>query len=92
MTRSKKEGGLGFRDLESFNNALLGKIVARIISKPNALWVRVLKGLYFPNSNFMQAIKGGKTSWGCAILLIGREVIRKTGVSSLGDGKSIRAF
>lgn len=51
MTRSKKERGLGFRELESFNNALLGKMAAMIISEPNTLWIRVLKGLYFPTSS-----------------------------------------
>lgn len=29
MTRAKKEGGLGFRELESFNVTLLGKMASR---------------------------------------------------------------
>lgn len=64
MTRSKKQSGLGFRELESFNSALLSKMANRLIMEPNALWVRLLKGLYFPNSGFLQVGKGSRFSLG----------------------------
>lgn len=48
MTRSKKEDGFGFRLLESFNNALLVKMEAMIISKLDALWVRGFKRFVLP--------------------------------------------
>lgn len=52
LTCRKEEGGMGFKDLESMNQALLGKQAWRIIQNPQALWVQILKGLYFPNSTF----------------------------------------
>lgn len=79
MTRAKHDGGLVFQELESFNKALLGKMASRLMQEPNALWARVLKGIYFLVS-----------AW--SSLLVGREVLRQAGVWSLGDGTTIRAF
>lgn len=92
MTRSKKEDGFGFRLLESFNNALLVKMEAMIISKLDALWVRVLKGLYFPSTNFIQTVKGSRAPWGRVNLMYGRDIVWRTGVWSLGNEKTIRVF
>lgn len=45
LTREKKEGGFGFRELEAFNTALLAKMASRILDEPDSLWVKVLKVL-----------------------------------------------
>lgn len=47
LTEPKDSGGLGFKDLEAFNLALLGKQVWRVITKPNLLMYKVLKSRYF---------------------------------------------
>lgn len=47
LARTKEEGGLGFRELETFNIALLTKMADRENKEPDALWVKVLKGLYY---------------------------------------------
>lgn len=52
--------GLGLRELETFNEPFLTKMTARIVNKPEALWVRTINGLYFPNTEFRLANKGGK--------------------------------
>lgn len=62
MTISKKDGGFGFKELQTFNAALLTNMVARVLHKLNALWVQVLKVIYFPHSDFMQATKGSRAS------------------------------
>ncbi|XP_026399135.1 uncharacterized protein LOC113294986 [Papaver somniferum] len=39
---SKEMGGLGFRDLEIFNEALICKLVWKIITEQDLLWVQIL--------------------------------------------------
>lgn len=71
---------MGFRDLESFNLALLGKQVWRIIHFPNSLLSRVLKAKYFPNSDVLEAVPKGNASFTwksmCAAIPIVRKGIR----------------
>ena len=55
LTRSKNKGGMGFRDLRCFNLAMLGKQGWRLITRPDSLCTRVLKGRYFHDSEFMLA-------------------------------------
>nr|XP_027060796.1 uncharacterized protein LOC113687374 [Coffea arabica] len=43
LTKKKKNGGLGFKDFQSFNRALLAKQIWRIIRNPNLLSSKVLK-------------------------------------------------
>lgn len=76
MTESKNEGGFGFRDLQAFNSALLASMAAHLFEDPSSLWAQVMKGLYFPSCNFMQASKGGRSSWGWSSLLHGRDVMQ----------------
>ena len=46
MTMAKSLGGLGFKDLEVFNLALLAKQSWRLVKEPEALWARVLRGIF----------------------------------------------
>ncbi|CAL8137935.1 unnamed protein product [Prunus armeniaca] len=71
----KHEGGMGFCNLHEFNLALLAKQCWRILMEPQSLWVKVLKGRYFPNVNFLEAKKSGRTSWAWASLLEGRDIL-----------------
>ncbi|CAL1384015.1 unnamed protein product [Linum trigynum] len=59
----KQVGGLGFRNFHLFNLALVGKQVWRMLTNPDALWVKLLKGLYFPDRDFLSSRKGRCGSW-----------------------------
>lgn len=54
---------MGFRDMESFNVALLAKQGWRIMQNSNSLVSRVLKAKYFLSSNFINADLGNLPSY-----------------------------
>lgn len=60
---SKKDGGLGFRDFNTFNNALLAKLAWRLVSNENSLVARLLKAKYFPNCSFFYSSLGMNPSF-----------------------------
>ncbi|XP_019099652.1 PREDICTED: uncharacterized protein LOC109132483 [Camelina sativa] len=50
---SKADGGLGFKNLERFNDALLAKQAWRLIHYPNTLFARVFKARYYKDDCVM---------------------------------------
>ena len=87
---SKKEGGLGFRDLAKFNDALLAKQAWRLIPHPNSLFARVMKARYYKDSSILDAKDRQQQSYGWASILAGIALLKKGTRHIIGDGKSIR--
>jgi hypothetical protein len=55
MCVPKKKGGMGFRDLESFNLAMLAKQVWRLLCEPESLRAQVLRAKYYPSGDLFNA-------------------------------------
>lgn len=86
LALSKKQGGLGFWDLNDFNQALLRKQAWRILQSPNSLLYKVLKSWYFPHVDFLNAPPGSKPSYGWSSILHGRNLLVKGTRWQLGEG------
>ncbi|KAL9293689.1 hypothetical protein AtEden1_Chr3g0197511 [Arabidopsis thaliana] len=87
---SKREGGLGFKDLAKFNDALLAKQAWRIIQNVQSLFARNMKARYFKDDSILDAKPRKYQSYGWASMLAGRDMIKKGSRYLIGDGTSIR--
>lgn len=77
LSAPKSLGGLGFRDLVLFNQAMLGRQCWRLLTEPGSLCARVLKGRYFPNGDFWDAPKPISSCYTWRSILFGRELVKK---------------
>ena len=85
----KREGGLGFRDLEKFNQALLSKQVWRILQQPNSLVARLLKARYYPDGNILSAVGKTKASYAWKSLIFGRDLLKQGMRFIIGNGSTV---
>ena len=89
LTRPKSVGGLGFREIEQFNDALLAKLAWRMLKEPQSLLTQILMGKYCNNSSFLDCVAPASASHGWRGILAGREVLKKGLGWVVGNGKSI---
>lgn len=89
LTKNKNEGGMGFKDFSLMNSAHLAKQAWRVLQNPSALWVQILKALYFPDLTFLQAKRKRKDSLVWASILHGKSVILKFAGWSIGNGEDV---
>ncbi|CAN6691212.1 unnamed protein product [Malus baccata var. baccata] len=89
LMKQKKVGGMGFKDIQCVNLALLAKIGWRITQNPLSLLASVLSDKYFPGKTFGEAPKGKNTSWGWKGLFEARKVLNLGLRWRVGNGKSI---
>ncbi|XP_050207383.1 uncharacterized protein LOC126656807 [Mercurialis annua] len=89
MCQAKGVGGIGFRDLEAFNLALLAKQGWKLLTQPDSLISKVFKGKYYPTGSFIQAGNHWNGSWAWKSFLKGREVLVKGIRWQVGNGNEI---
>ena len=85
----KKEGGLGFRDLERFNQALLSNQVWRLLQQPGSLVARILKARYFAEESILTAQPKRKASYAWKSLLYGRDLLIQGLRFIIGNGTKV---
>lgn len=64
MQFSKRHGGLGFRDLAKFNDALLAKQDYRLLRYLNTLLARLMKARYYKDTSVLDARNCTNQSYG----------------------------
>ncbi|CAL9016132.1 unnamed protein product, partial [Prunus brigantina] len=89
---AKDEGGMGFRDLELFNKALVAKQCWRLLTNEQSMIHKVLKAQYFPNCNFLAAGKGRASSYVRRSLIWGRELLLSGLRKRTGDGQDTLVY
>uniref|UniRef100_A0A803PZ76 Reverse transcriptase domain-containing protein n=1 Tax=Cannabis sativa TaxID=3483 RepID=A0A803PZ76_CANSA len=75
LCQSKFRGGLGFRSLVHFNQAMLAKQACHIMQNPTSLLGRILKARYFPHSSILEAVLGHSPSFSWRSILWGRDLM-----------------
>lgn len=86
LCKSKQHGGLGFRNLNYFNEALLAKQCWRLITNDNSLIAKMYKAKYHPKCSFMEAKQSSNMSYTWRSILQARH-INKGSFWMVGDGK-----
>ncbi|XP_062028650.1 uncharacterized protein LOC133744575 [Rosa rugosa] len=89
LCKRKDEGGLGFRDLQAFNQAMLAKTVWRIFWGKRSLVSSLLQAKYFPDTCFLNARLGRTPSAIWRGILWGRQVIELGTRWRIGDGRRV---
>ena len=86
MAKTKKEGGLGFKDITNFNDALLAKVSWRILTSPSCLLARILLGKYCRSSSFLDCTVASYSSHGWRSICMGRDLIKSNLGKVIGSG------
>ena len=89
LCSSKSVGGMGFRDIQKFNNALLAKQVWRLFHKKDTLLYRFFSARYFPHGNILDASVHPNCSFAWRSILQAREIINRGAIWRVGNGLSI---
>jgi hypothetical protein len=92
MSLSKAKGGMGFRDLENFNKALLAKQILRLWKFPDSLIAKIMKAKYYPESSVLEASCGKKPSFAWRSIQSSSDLIREGLVWRVGNGRRIRIW
>jgi hypothetical protein len=90
LGRPKEKGGMGYRDLESFNLALLAKQGWRLFKHPESLVARVFKQKYFPNDSFLNSSLGRNPSYVWRSVWNAKRLLNDGLIWRVGNGDSIK--
>ena len=77
LCEAKEVGGMGFKEIEKFNDALLAKQVWRMINNPESLCHRVFKARFFPECSILDAKESKSGSYAWKSIIGARDVIRQ---------------
>ena len=89
MCKPKSQGGMGFRNLQAFNLALLAKQAWRILTNLSSLVARTLKAKYFHFCDILHANLGCSPSYTWWSIFNSLEVLRCGTRWSVGNGRLI---
>ncbi|KAF5449709.1 hypothetical protein F2P56_030126 [Juglans regia] len=89
LGKNKAEGGLGYRDFEHFNLALLAKQGWRLIQQSQSLAAKVMKAKYFFRTDFLHAKLGSNASFLWMSFLEARKVLEEGLIWRIGNREGV---
>ncbi|XP_026416098.1 uncharacterized protein LOC113311480 [Papaver somniferum] len=92
VSKDKAQGGMGFRDLSSFNKGLLARTAWGLCNEQQQLWSSTMKQCYLPNTNVMHAKKKRNSSWAWQSVHNMMGFIREFSCWVIGDGGTVRIW
>lgn len=92
MCVPKDRRGLGFRDLRSFNLALLAIQGWQLLTNPNSLFSRVYKAKYFPYCTFAEGTLGRDPSYAWRSLMAAQNIVHRGMGWQVRNGNKIRVW
>ena len=92
MVVPKSMGGMGFRDMRAFNQALLAKQAWRLLDCPDSLCARLLRAKYYPHGNLLDTVFPTSSSPVWKGIVHGLELVKKGIIWRVGDGTLIRTW
>ncbi|XP_023924072.1 uncharacterized mitochondrial protein AtMg00310-like [Quercus suber] len=92
LAQPKNERGMGFRDIRSFNLAMLVKQGWRMLTNHDSLLYHCFQTKYFPRCTFLEAVDHPKSSYVWKSLLAAQPIFRKGCCWRVGSGSSIRVL
>ena len=92
MCQPKAQGDMGFRDIHSFNLALLAKQGWWLLQHPASLFCRVFKAKYFPQTNFLHASMGSNPSYIWRSFLAAQDLLRRGSRWQIRNGTRINIW
>ena len=89
LCQAKEAGGMGFKEIEKFNKALLAKRVWWMLKNPESLCHRVFKAIFFPDCSILEATSSTNGTYAWKSILGARDVVQKGMGWRIGDGKLV---
>ncbi|XP_009107743.1 uncharacterized protein LOC103833410 [Brassica rapa] len=92
LTQHKDVGGLGLRDIQDFNVAMLAKNAWRILTNPECLLARLLIGKYCHSSSFLSAPCPSSASHEWRGVVAGCQLLQLQLGKAIGNGNSTKVW
>jgi hypothetical protein len=89
LLQSKWNGGIGFKDMHKFNQALLAWQAWRLIQFSDSLCARLLKAKYYPNVDLVDTVFPGEASPTWKAIEHGLELVKKGVIWRIRSGAKV---
>ena len=90
MSLAKADGGLGYRDFESFNKALLAKQGLRLWQQPNSFFSKIMAAKYYRGRCFLESNLGTRPSFAWRSIHSLCELIKEGLIWRIESGSQVR--